>query len=212
MIEPGRLRSARQNHGPDGSGIEIDLVPRRPRLHPQVGIRLVLDRAAIHDLRLPFEQFRHASAHVQRSAHEDHRGMVRRRLDERLEPGLLFVGRLALLLRHQEFLGLEDDDDPPRRHHRQRLCRVDQTIDLRFAPVHPLDVERLQPFVDDVGELTCHRRLLRIVGTDEHVERRCLACSDVFTYSGGSDGWHRRIYELTDGKEGTSVIMPPGSR
>ena len=54
-----------------------------------------------------------------------------------------------------------DDDHPPRRHHRQRpgvrQQHADQLIAARriarFVGVETLDVERLQPFVDDVREL-----------------------------------------------------------
>ena len=117
--------------------------------------------------------------------------------DERLQLVERARRRLALALRHEERLGLEDEDDSPRRHHRQRAHRVSElghavgqlVAGGHVAGVQTLDVERPQPFVHDLAEFRGQRRLLHVVFALEEIDRPDRAGGDLLSHNG--DGCDR---------------------
>ena len=124
---------------------------------------------------------------IERTA-DEHDGRVRRRvLDERLEPLLLRVGRLALALRNQQPLGVGDDDDAPRRHHRQRAAASIRSSTFVSPPYRRSTLKARSSFVDHLGEFGGDGGLLDVVVTDEHVQRIGLAGRDLLLQAARDD-------------------------
>ena len=101
------------------------------------------------------------------------------RFEQRLEVVERARGGVALALGHEQRVGLKDDHDAPRRHHRQRAHGVDERRDAvgelvarrHVAGVDALDVERLEPLLDEADEFGRERRLLDVVFTLKQVDR-----------------------------------------
>jgi hypothetical protein len=173
--KPHDVETCAADKGAYGGGIDIHFVACRARLHPQVCIRRRFDGAAVDDLRLVQQPLDDPAPEIEPSADEDDRRMRRWSGHEFLQTLLIGIRRLALSLRNEQLLRLQNDNNAPRHHHRERVCRVEQVVDLGFSTVEPLDVERAQPFIDSVCELRSHSRLLHVVITNKEIERTEIA-------------------------------------
>ena len=123
-------------------GIERDAFARRPNLDPALGVGLVLDGAAVDDLRLAHQPLDRTAAHVERTADEDDRrvpaGASRNSSSRCSSSSAALLSRFGM----NSFSASKHDHDATRHHHRQRARRVDEVVHLHFAAVHALDVER----------------------------------------------------------------------
>ena len=152
---------------------------RGARSDPSLGIRAASKGSALHQGRLIHQCLIQTAALVDVAGHEHERALRLGPIEQLFELFDRLDGGVTLALRDHEVLGLHHHHDAPRRQHRHRPHGVDERADAveqlvaggHVHAVEALDIERTNPFLDELGECLGERRLFDLVLAQEQIDR-----------------------------------------